>query len=286
MALVPVSFKWRFVKALAALPLLSGAIGALVADAKAAEPWPGQVQAIYRIEFNGFDIGTFEFNSSVAGSGYTLTGDAQLSALLGAFQWKAQTRTAGTLAADAPKPAGYTFAFNGTGKSGSIKMGFAGDSVTSLSQVPPANPMPGTVAVREPHLKGVLDPLSAVMALSRSDNANPCGRRLAVFDGRQRFDLMLSYRRQERIAETRPTGQPGVAYVCKVRYVPIAGHRATEETRAMAASSDIEISLRPVPSAGLFVPHEITIPSPAGTIRLIAQSVRIVTHSEQIALGH
>ena len=286
MALVPGSFKSRFFNAFTALPLVAGAIGAWAPGAKAAEPWPSQVQAVYRIEFNGFDIGTFEFNSNVAGSNYTLTGDAQLSALLGAFQWKAQTRTAGTLATDLPKPAGYTFAFNGTGKNGSIKMGFAGDSVTSLTHVPPANPMPGTVAVREPHLKGVLDPLSAVMALSRSENANPCGRRLAVFDGRQRFDLMLSFRRQERILETRHTGQPGVAYVCKVRYMPIAGHRATEETRAMAASSDIEISLRPVPSANLFVPHVITVPTPAGTIRLMAQSVRIVTHSEQIALGH
>ena len=124
------------------------------------------------------------------------------------------------------------------------------------------------------------------MAISRSENANPCGRRLAVFDGKQRFDLVLSFKRQERISETRPTGQPGVAYVCKVRYLPVAGHRATEETRAMAASSEIEISLRPVPSANLFVPHEISIPTGAGTARLIAQSVRITTRNEQIALGH
>ena len=296
MALVPVSFKShpfkspsitsRLLKTLAVFPVLASFMGGTATETQAAEPWPGQVQAVYRVEFNGFDIGSFEFNSSVNGASYTLTGDAKISALLGAFQWQARTRSAGTIATDAPKPAGYTFDFNGTGKSGSLKMGFAGDSVTSLVQVPPAFPASGSVAVREPHLRGVLDPLSAVMALSRSDNANPCERRLAVFDGRQRFDLLLSFRRQERISDSRPSGQPGVAYVCKVRYVPIAGHRASEETRAMAASNEIEISLRPVPSANLFVPHEITIPTGAGTARLIAQSVRIATQSEQIALGH
>ena len=291
MALVPVVFKShsfasRLTKALAVFPVLASLLSSATTDVQAAEPWPGQVQAVYRIEFNGFDIGSFEFNSSVTGSSYTLTGDAKISALLGAFQWQARTRSAGSLAVDTPKPAGYTFDFSGTGRSGSLKMGFSGDSVTSLAQVPPSHPAPGTVAIQEPHLKGVLDPLSAVMALSRSDAGNPCGRRLAVFDGKQRFDLQFSFRRQERIAEQRPTGQPGVAYVCKVRYVPIAGHRATEETRALAASSDIEISLRPVPSANLFVPHEISIPTGAGTARLIAQSVRIITQNEQIALGH
>ncbi len=286
MALVPVSFKSCLISALAAFPLVSSVVGGMASKAQAAEPWPAEVQAIYRVEFNGFDVGSFEFNSNVAGPNYTLTGDAQLSALLGAFRWQARTRSAGMIAADVPKPAGYTFDFAGTGKSGTVKMGFNGDGITSLSHVPPSSPAAGTVAVRDQHLRGVLDPLSAVMALSRSEGANPCARRLSIFDGKQRFDLALSFKRQERIAETRPTGQPSVAYVCKVHYVPIAGHRATEETRAMAMSDNIEISLRPVPSANLFIPHEINIPTGAGTARLIAQSVRITTRGEQIALGH
>ena len=271
--------------ALALLALTGGALGTATRT-EAAEPWPSQVLAVYRIEFNGFDVGSFEFNSNVAGQGYTLNGDAKLSALLGAFQWKGVTRASGALASDAPRPAGYMFDFAGTGKKGSIKMGFAGDSITSVSHVPPLQPVPAAVMVKESHLKGVLDPLSAVMALSRSDNANPCGRRLAIFDGRQRFDLLLSYKRQERVAETRPSGQPGVAYVCKVKYLPIAGHKVNEETRVLAASNDIEISLRPVPSANIFIPHMISIPTGAGTAKLIAQQVRITTHSEQIALSH
>ena len=285
MACMPNVVRSRFATAVTAA--LSFATAALCpTDATAAEPWPSQVHASYRIEFNSFDIGTFDFQSQVAGNGYTLTGDAKLSALLGAFKWQGVTRTSGLLAGDAPKPAGYTFDFNGAGKSGSVKMGFNGDAVTNLTYVPLREPAPGTIPVREAHLKSVLDPLSAVMALSRSENANPCGRRLAIFDGKQRFDLVLTYKRQERISEQRPSGQPGVAYVCKVRYMPIAGHKASEETRSISQSNDIEVSFRPVPSANLFVPHEISIPTGAGTARLVARNVRIVTRNEQIALGH
>ena len=57
-----------------------------VARAGASQPFPAQVHAVYRIEFNGFNVGTFEFVSSVQGSNYTLSGDAKLSALLGAFR--------------------------------------------------------------------------------------------------------------------------------------------------------------------------------------------------------
>jgi hypothetical protein len=282
----PLSMKSRCVTTLAGLLALAAGVLGQNAPAQAEQGWPSKVQAVYRIEFNGFDIGAFEFSSNVGGGGYAISGDAKLSALLGAFKWQGVTRASGILGDIAPRPAGYTFDYAGTGKSGSIKMGFAGDAVTSLSATPARPPDPAIVAVREPHLKGVLDPLSAVMAMARSDSPNPCGRKLAIFDGRQRFDLVLSYKRQERVAEARPSGQPGVAYVCRVRYQPIAGHKANEETRALAQSSNIEVALRPIPRANLFVPHQISIPTGAGTARITAQRIQIQTRNEQIALVH
>ncbi len=270
--------------AVAGLGILASATSPTPAEA---EPWPSRVNAVYKIEFGGFDVGTFEFSSSVNGQSYTLTGDAKLSALLGAFKWQGATRSSGALAGDQPQPSGYTFNFVSTAKNGSLKMGFAGDKVASVAHVPVHQPAPMTVPVRDVDLKGVLDPLSAVMALSRTKAENPCGRKLAVFDGKQRFDLQLTYKRQDRVTDVRPSGQPGIAYVCKVKYTPIAGHKPTEESRTMAASQGIEVSLRPVPSANLFVPHQIIIPTGAGIAKLTAIRVHITTpRNEQIALGH
>lgn len=278
------SFKSRAASVCVVFAALVGVSPPAAAEERGAA-WPSQVRATYRIDFNGFDVGTFQFTANVTGNQYQARGEAQMSALLGAFKWKGVSHSAGSLVADAPRPAGYTFDFAGTGKQGAVKMGFAGDGVTSLNHTPPHQPQPGSVPVREAHLKGVLDPLTAVMALSRTSAENPCGRRLAVFDGKQRFDLVLTYRRQERVAEARPSGQPGVAVVCRVAYKPIAGHRQNEETRRMATETGIEVALRPVPSANLWIPYSMTVPTGAGPATLTSQRVDIVgPRNEQIAL--
>ena len=260
--------------------------GTVTVAPAAAEGWPTRVDASYRVAFSGFDVGKFDFSADVNGSSYTVRGDAKLSALLGAFKWEGLTRSSGALAGLSPKPAGYTFDFKGVGKEGSIKLGFQHGAVTSVSAMPPKPPAPGTIPVREQHLKDVLDPLSAVMAMSRTTNANPCGRKLSIFDGKQRFDLVLTYVRQQAVAEQKPSGQPGVAFVCRVRYVPIAGYVMNEETRHMASTEGIEVALRPVPSAAIFVPHQITIPTAAGNATLTAEQVNIVTRGEQIAFSN
>lgn len=249
-----------------------------------AEGWPSQVDATYRIHFNSFEIGTFGFRANFAGASYVTEGHAQISALLGFVKWEGHSRSSGNLGGQGAQPAAYTFDFSGGGKSGSMKMGFMNGQVTSVASVP-VKPLPAdTVPVEVQHLKGVLDPLTTVLAMSRPQNGNACGRKLAIFDGRQRLDLVLSPLRQQQIPEARPSGQPTLATVCRVRYVPVAGHRKAEEGEHMATTDGIEVVFRPVPSAGLFVPHQITIPLPAGSITLTAERVDIQTRQEQIAL--
>jgi len=276
-------FKRRaHIAAIAALS--SAATLAPAASTAVAEPWPSKVDATYKIAFNGFDIGKFEFHADISGSSYTARGDAQLSALLGAFKWHGATRSSGGLTAKAPRPSGYTFEFNGIGKNGTIKLGFQHGNVTSVSAVPPMPPEPDTVALRNADLKAVFDPLSAVLAISRVAGGNPCDRRIPVFDGKQRFDLAFTYLRQQAVGNARATGQPGVAIVCRVRFIPIAGHRMTAETKHMASTEGIEISFRPVPSAAIHVPYQISIPTIAGTATLTAERINIAIRNEQIAL--
>lgn len=250
-----------------------------------AHDWPAQVNADYNITFNGFDIGSFKFQSAIDGRGYVLDGDAELSALLGAFQWRGVTRASGNVSSRDPQPAGYTFTFKGSARSGSVKLGFSKDRISNVSLVPPIPDADDTIPVGKEHLKGALDPLSAVMALTRPvGNSGPCERVIPVFDGKQRFDLRLSYRRQEVVKETKQSGQPGIAIVCNVRYVPIAGY-SPSEVEQMAENTGIEVALRPVPSANLYVPYEIRIPTVAGPVTLSSSRVDIqMTDQQRIAL--
>lgn len=253
----------------------------------AADQLPARVRATYDVNFNGINVGSFDFAATTEGVSYSVASNTRLSLLLGAVSWTGGANASGRLLNGLARPAGFTFEYRGTGKSGSTRMGFTDESVTSVVNLPKQPPKDGIVPVMPQHLRGVLDPMSAVLVLARGSGDGPCGRRLPIFDGQLRFDLLLIPRGVVQLSEQRPSGQPGTGYVCKVKFVPIAGHRLDEEAKFMAATNGIEIILRPIPSANIYVPYRITIPTMAGPATLVSRNVDIVTSSnQQIALLH
>jgi hypothetical protein len=78
-----------------------------------------------------------------------------------------------------------------------------------------------------------------------------------------------------------------MAHVCRVRYLPIAGHKADSETSYMAANNEIEVALRPVPSANVLIPYQVNIPTMAGSATIVSKRVEIDSPGKpQIALLH
>ncbi len=249
--------------------------------------WPATVRAVYEVNFNGFTVGAFEFVSQAEEQSYSLTGNAQLTLLLGAFTWIGETRSFGLISNEIPRPAAFSFDFRANNKSGSTRIDFANGGVFDVRHTPPAALKPDTVPLREQHLKGVLDPLSAIMVVARYANPDPCDHRLPIFDGKERFDLVLSYKGQVKVNEQQPSGQPAIAHVCRVKYRPIAGHRIDAESSHLATSDSIEVSLRPIPSANVLVPYQITIPTLVGYATIVAKRVEIESPGlPQIALLH
>jgi len=257
------------------------------APARAADNWPANMRAQYEVNFNGFNVGTLEFVSQAEQQSYTLVANAKLSVLLGVITWDGQTRSFGMIAKEALKPAAFTLDFRANSRSGSTRVGFDDGAVTKIAHLPPPIVHPETIPLRADHLKGVVDPLSAVMVLSRGSSTNPCERRIPIFDGRERFDLLFSYKGEMKVTEQLPSGQPGIAFICKVRYLPIAGHKVDSETKFMAANNEIEVALRPIPAANVFVPYQISIPTMAGSATIVSKRVEIASPGKpEIALLH
>ncbi len=253
----------------------------------AADGWPSEIKAAYDVNFNGINVGTYEFASTQDGHTYKLTSNAKLSLLLGALTWSGATEASGQFAGDRAKPAKYGFEFQAQSKVGSTRMSFTDDTVTQVLQSPPPKTKEGLVPVLPQHLKGVLDPLTAVLAISRGSSESPCTRRLPVYDGTQRFDILLQPKGQIALPEGRSGGQPTTGIVCRVRYVPIAGYKPDDGTRYLAQNNDIEIVLRPLPSANVYVPYSVTIPTIAGNATLVARRLNVVTNGQiQIALSN
>jgi len=240
-----------------------------------------RVNAVYRISFNGLDLGQFVFRSSNQRSKYTLTGNAQISALLGVFQWKSTIRSTGKVSRIGFKPDHYAFKFQSNKRKGAVNMRFGGNTVTQVLSKPAVKKSRRRVPVKQQHLKGVMDPMSAIMALTNAhkgkiNGVNPCrNKRLRLFDGKQRFDLTLSFKRIERLDAQSNRDLPNIAYVCKIKYRPIAGHKLNNQTKYMVSNDDIEVWLRPVPRAKMFVPYYVAIPTMFGTASLTSNRVNI-----------
>jgi len=97
----------------------------------------------------------------------------------------------------------------------------------------------------------------------------------------QRFDLALSPKGQVALPEKHPSGQPTTGVVCRIRYIPVAGYKADAGTSYMANSNDIDIILRPLPNANIFLPYQVTIPTIAGPATLTVRRVNIITNTQQ-----
>src|SRR4029077_11281617 len=100
-------------------------------------------------------------------------------------------------------------------------------AVRDVPAEPPLIPSPERVPVTEAHRKGITDPMSAMVipVAGTGDVLTPdaCKRKIAIFDGRQRADIDLVFKRMDRVKADK--GYQGPVVVCTLIYNPIAGHR-------------------------------------------------------------
>jgi hypothetical protein len=239
-------------------------------------PLPSQVNAVYRVSFGLLgEIGLFRFNSTVNGEAYALAAEAKIDTAV--FDYFGAMTSMGSVLTSAAKPGSYQFSYKqkailGKKKARSLDMAFDKTGVTGVTFAPPDPPSKKAVPVTEEQLKNVLDPLSGVMALSLGNIARPCEHRLSIFDGKQRFDLVFS-----------PKGSPAAAgadQVCRVRLVPISGHKKGEGMDKVI-SGNIEVVMRPVPKANILIPYRVTVPTIIGAAVLASESIDITMPDRQ-----
>lgn len=254
--------------------LLAGGLG--TGDAGAADVKPAKVRAVYNITFNGFGIGEFALRANLGAEEYSLAADANISVLAGmVFEWTGKTTSSGHIVHKGPAPYNYSFGYKTAEKGERIDVKFNDNVVREIAVNPPQRPVGQRVPVTRQHMQNVVDPLSAALILSNvgSDKtgSDVCNQRMPIFDGKARYDLVLSYKRTKSV-ETE-VGYTGPAYVCKVKFVPIAGHKMADNENTYAARNEgMEIWLVPIHRAGIYLPYYVNIPTPMGAATLTASS--------------
>lgn len=252
------------------------------AFAESGQTAPGKITAVYRVDIGSFNLGNFTMTTTFRGEDYQMRGEGRFTVLQGlVYEWRGITASSGRVTDRGPEPAMYAFNYSASGKKYErLRITFDGGSVAGVSIVPRTRPLPRTIPVTSEQLEGVLDPMSGAFLTAKSSNPNGdinvCNHTLPVFDGRQRYDLVVTPKRATRVKRTTPSGYSGPAVVCAVKFIPIAGHQPDNPAiRLMAASDEIEVWLIPVRGSDMYVPYRIVLPTPAGYGSAMVTSIQV-----------
>ncbi len=236
----------------------------------------GPVEARYQISVAGLVVGAAQFAGDISDRTYRATLNAQLTGLAGALtSGRGAVQVSGAMQAGRPLSNGYALSANNSQISRTIQIAMVQGNIGQVAIEPPFEPKDDRVPVLEHHRRNVADPVSALLmpVAGTGDMMSPqnCNRTIPVFDGVQRFDIIMSS------AGARPLNEPqrgyvGHALVCNVRYVPIAGHRPIPATEFMTKNREISVWLVPVEGSRTLIPWRIQVKTQLGTLVIDAQA--------------
>ncbi len=268
------TMKHRLFAGLSGLAALTA--GALASNVAAqAETLKHETQ--FSVKFTGLEVGRATFKMSFDEKSYKLTGSGQTT---GIVEWLAPStgtiKSAGQMIENQLRPNRHEASVKERKKKEeSVLLSFAGDRVTDVkfkSNKPRKNRVaPNYIPVEAKHMAAVLDPASTLIipmsGADAKDGNKVCNHRFPVFDGETRYDIKLRYKQTKPI-ET--NGYKGFAYVCQMRYVPIAGHKKNHRNvKEMAANKKMEIWLAPMGGVSVFTPIQIMIGTKYGRIAAV-----------------
>ncbi len=157
-----------------------------------------------------------------------------------------------------------------------VRMAMSGGAVTDVFAQPGLVEASDRIPVLQRHKSDIVDPIGAfVVSLGERTDADGefvCDRTVRVFDGWQRFDVALHFKRTTDVR----SGYRGRAIVCGARYIPVAGHRPEREAvQFMAENKRLEVWLIPVRGTNVMVPYQFVIGTKAGNLTVTARDFEV-----------
>jgi Protein of unknown function (DUF3108) len=240
------------------------AFAAAVASAHA----QSKLEARYTASLAGIPLGTGSWVIDIASDQYTSVASGRTTGLVRVISdGSGSSGARGAIQGASLLPTTYASSTVSDRRSDDVRMTLRAGTVKDISVEPPTPPSPDRVPVTEAHRKGVSDPMSAAImpVAGNGDVLTPdaCKRKLAIFDGRQRADIDLVFKRMDRVHADK--GYQGPVVVCTVLYTPIAGHRPERPAiKYLAETREMEMWLAPIAGTRLLVPFRFSVPTPFG----------------------
>jgi hypothetical protein len=257
-------------------------MAALAAGASHSASAQGRLDAEYVATVAGIPVGHGSWTVEVSDKAYTAAANGATAGLLKLFSGaRGNGASRGTMGSAGPIPTSYAATIVDDRHIDAVHIALAGGNVTDFSAEPELLPLPERIPVTDADRRGVVDPMTS--ALSRvggtGDPVSPaaCQRKVAVFDGRVRYDLHSEFKRIEAVKAER--GYEGPAVVCALYFQPISGYVPERAAvKFLIELRDAEVWLAPIAGTRVLVPFRVELPTPLG--HGILQAKQFLTTAE------
>jgi hypothetical protein len=254
-----------------ALALTTAALG----DHAQAE---GKLDASYTISFARIRVGDITATGVFGESEYAISARGRAGGIMKVLvDGEASFSTHGTIKDGYPVPTTFSSKIVSDAETSDVTMVLDEGSVKELAAtVPP--PKSDRVPVTQTNRQGIVDPLTAVLfsaaAAGEGLARDVCRHTLPIFDGQQRYDLKLAFKRMDKV--TAEKGYAGPVVVCSVSYEPIAGHRpSTPLIKYLSEGREMEMALAPVAGTRLLAPFRMLVESALANLVIEANQFEV-----------
>jgi hypothetical protein len=220
------------------------------------------LDASYTISFARIRVGDITATVVFGPSEYAMSARGRAGGLMKALiDGEASFTTRGTITDGHPVPTNFTSKIVSNAQTSDVTMVLDEGSVKELAATPLSSS--GRVPVTEANRQGIVDPLTAMLFTAAATGAlsqEACWRTLPIFDGHQRYDLKLAFKRIDKV--TADKGYAGPVVVCSLHYEPIVGHIASNAlVKYLSEGREMEIALAPVAGTRLLAPFRLSVVS-------------------------
>ncbi|MBX3445153.1 MAG: DUF3108 domain-containing protein [Parvibaculaceae bacterium] len=241
--------------------LLLSAATAPAATDPAEDPAPApNISADYTIYIGGFMAAEGSIDAALTDDGYFVKSHLGIAGMPARFynaKWNMTSE--GELAESGLRPSRFAFVSDEKGTVKHREITYDASGLPTPVFDPPEEDLEEVLPFER---RNAVDPVSALL-LPVAAGGNPCDRRIPVFDGKRRYDLQLSYDREDQVT-TRNEGYSGNAIVCSVHVNPRTGMRKGKFTTMLQQRDNTQIWLAEIEGEDLYIPVRIQLRTPIG----------------------
>jgi Protein of unknown function (DUF3108) len=238
----------------------------------------GMLQAHYGITMTGVTVGEITWQADIGNTLYTTSANGKASGVLSVLvNGEGSVAAEGSVTDGSLKPSLFTSKTTDDEGAINLQLTFA-DGMAKEQITPPPAVGKDRVPVTDADRRGVADPLSAVLIPTKAGrgilSSSDCNHVLMIFDGRRRYNLVLTFARMGKVTVAR--GYAGPILVCGVILQPIAGYRSDSLlVKYVGGRRDMELWFAPIAGTAIMAPVRVLMPTLIGTLKIDADRFEV-----------